>query len=179
MSFGDCLPEEEVPGPGVKLTNCKLTAKSALMIVLSLATSAAYFGCKHGHVRWKLPFKCSIETSIRQFRWLCRQSRPDPAHRRALARGEGARRPSPVVRPGWQRQRDGHAGDSPHHLGPLERDRICALRPPGPSPGRLSCADSNRITTWLPSSNRSRPGFIADILLFCAQGSTSAAAEAD
>jgi hypothetical protein len=33
------------------------------MIVLSLATSAAYFGCKHGHVRWKLPFKCSIETS--------------------------------------------------------------------------------------------------------------------
>ena len=68
MSFGDCLPEEEVPGLGVKLTNCKLTAKSALMIVLSLATSAAYFGCTHGIVSWKFPFKGSIETSIRQFR---------------------------------------------------------------------------------------------------------------
>ncbi len=114
MSFGDCLPEEGVPGRGVcKLTNCKLTAKSALMVVLSLATSAAYFGCKHGHVRWKLPFKCSIETSIRQFRWLCRQSRPDPAHRRALARGKRARRPPPVVRSGWQYQRDGHAIDAP------------------------------------------------------------------
>jgi hypothetical protein len=62
MSFGDCLPEEGVPGPKVKLTNCKLTAKSALMIVLSLATSAAYFGCKHGIVRWKLPFDTSHRT---------------------------------------------------------------------------------------------------------------------
>ncbi len=60
-SFGDCLvdcpPEEGIRVPGVcKLTNCKLNADSALMIVLSLATSAAYFGCTHGNVRWKFPF---------------------------------------------------------------------------------------------------------------------------
>jgi hypothetical protein len=35
---------------------CKLTADSALMIVLSLATSAAYFGCTNRKVRWKFSF---------------------------------------------------------------------------------------------------------------------------
>ena len=53
-SFGDCLPEEGVP---VKYGACKLTASSALTIVLSLATSAAYFGCTHRNVRCKLAFR--------------------------------------------------------------------------------------------------------------------------
>ena len=44
---------------------CKLTADSALMIVLSLATSAAYFGCTNRKVRWQFPFERSIETAIR------------------------------------------------------------------------------------------------------------------
>jgi hypothetical protein len=46
-SFGDCLPEEAAN----EILACKLTAKSAFMIVLSLATSAAYFGCTHATKR--------------------------------------------------------------------------------------------------------------------------------
>jgi hypothetical protein len=41
-AIADCLPEEAIAVPGV----CKLTAKSAFMVVLSLVTSAAYLGCK-------------------------------------------------------------------------------------------------------------------------------------
>jgi len=82
-SFGDCLPEKGVPVPGeckptanflieVRFNNCELTANSALMIVLSLATSAAYFGCTHAtkrplqtcirNVPWKLPFETRLQT---------------------------------------------------------------------------------------------------------------------
>jgi hypothetical protein len=93
-SFGDCLPEKGVPVPGeckptanflieVRFNNCELTANSALMIVLSLATSAAYFGCTHRNVRCKLDVPSKLVC-------LCRQSRANPAHRRALARGERA-----------------------------------------------------------------------------------------
>ena len=57
-SFADCLPEEGVP---VKYGACKLTGSSALMIVLSLATSAAYFGCTHATKR-------PLQTSIRNLR---------------------------------------------------------------------------------------------------------------
>ena len=65
MSFRDCLPQPTCRSMEaacqqqyfLKLTaTCKLNADSALMIVLSLATSAAYFGCTHGIVRWKFPF---------------------------------------------------------------------------------------------------------------------------
>jgi hypothetical protein len=42
QSFGDCLPSEGPP-PGIR--KCMLTAKSALMVVLSLVTSSVYFGC--------------------------------------------------------------------------------------------------------------------------------------
>ncbi len=41
-SFGDCLPEE---GVALGMDKCKLTPKSALTVVLSLVTSAVYFGC--------------------------------------------------------------------------------------------------------------------------------------
>ena len=41
----------------VRFNNCKLTAKSAFMILLSLATSAAYFGCTHATKR---PLQTSI-----------------------------------------------------------------------------------------------------------------------
>ena len=54
----------------VRFNNCKLTANSALMILLSLATSAAYFGCTHAtkrplqtcirNVPWKLPFETRL-----------------------------------------------------------------------------------------------------------------------
>ncbi len=113
-SFGDCLPEEGVPVPGVcKLTtnfliearfnNCKLTAKSALMILLSLATSAAYFGCTHA-TNLKRPLQTSVRDVSLKCRTklvcLCRQSRANPAHRRTLARGERARRASSTVQPG-------------------------------------------------------------------------------
>jgi hypothetical protein len=64
MSFRDCLPEEGVPVPGV----CQLNYKSALMIVLSLATSAAYFGCTHRIVRWILrssvPRKLAFQNAV-------------------------------------------------------------------------------------------------------------------
>jgi hypothetical protein len=65
-SFGDCLPEEGVP---VKYGACKLTGSSAFMTVLSLATSAALFGCTHGNVRCKLafrnvPWKLPFETRL-------------------------------------------------------------------------------------------------------------------
>ena len=68
QSFGDCLPEEGDPVPGA----CTLKANSALMIVLSLATSSAYFGCTHAtkrplqtcirNVPWKLPFETRLQT---------------------------------------------------------------------------------------------------------------------
>ncbi len=90
MSFGDCLPEEGVTGPGVKLTNCKLTAKSALMIVLSLATSAAYFGCTNGIVRWKLPF----DTSHRTIHSTVRLAVQTKSSRSRASSSSGARRRS-------------------------------------------------------------------------------------
>ena len=43
----------------VRFNNCKLTANSALMILLSLATSAAYFGCTHATKR---PLQLLFET---------------------------------------------------------------------------------------------------------------------
>jgi hypothetical protein len=51
----------------VRFNNCKLTANSALMILLSLATSAAYFGCTHATKRplqTCIP-KRPVETAIR------------------------------------------------------------------------------------------------------------------
>jgi hypothetical protein len=84
-SFGDCLPEKGVPVPGeckptanflieVRFNNCELTANSALMIVLSLATSAAYFGCTHATKRplqTCIP-KRPVETAIRNSSTGCR-----------------------------------------------------------------------------------------------------------
>jgi hypothetical protein len=90
-SFGDCLPEEGVPGRGVcKLANCKLTSKSALMIILSLATSAAYFGCTNGIVRWKLPF----DTSHRTVHSTVRLAVQTKSSRSRASSSSGARRKS-------------------------------------------------------------------------------------
>jgi hypothetical protein len=99
QSFGDCLPEEGDPVPGA----CTLKANSALMIVLSLATSSAYFGCTHASYQTSAA-NLHSETSRGNChsKLVCRQSRANPTHRRALARDERARRPSPVVRPGRQ-----------------------------------------------------------------------------
>ena len=47
-----------------RFNNCKLNAKSALMILLSLATSAAYFGCNHTSAA-NLRLKRLAETAIR------------------------------------------------------------------------------------------------------------------
>jgi hypothetical protein len=65
MSFRDCLPQPTCLSMEaecqqqyfLKLTaTCKLNADSALMILLSLATSTAFLGCTHGNVRCKLAF---------------------------------------------------------------------------------------------------------------------------
>ena len=89
-SFGDCLPEEGVPGPRVEHANCKLTSKSALMIILSLATSAAYFGCTHGKVRWNLPF----DTSHRNGHSTMRLAVQTKSSRSRASSSSGARRKS-------------------------------------------------------------------------------------
>jgi hypothetical protein len=71
-SLGDCLPEEAIPVPGI----CKLTAKSAFMVVLSLVTSAAYLGCKPISLAC-VSFRLRNGAKLPQFSgvWLCVQTK--------------------------------------------------------------------------------------------------------
>ena len=101
-SFGDCLAQNTCLSMEaacqqqyfLKLTaTCKLNADSALMIILSLATSAAYFGCTHGKVRWNLPF----DTSHRNGHSTMRLAVQTKSSKSRASSSSGARRKSSKI----------------------------------------------------------------------------------